>query len=407
MSTPTTRTSPAARPAITAAPLEDHEALECPAASYRFGFIMQQVLGHITAYQHFRHSVEQDVSVAPVWTEVTYYEPDGLIERLPLLPSTLKGVARAAAQVRGGLAKGRYDATLFTSQALCLWVRGYMRRSPCVIVTDVTPKQFDEMGAYYGHPPAHDSLLSRYKHRVNVDVYRSAQLLLPWSNWTKRSMMDDYGAPEEKIVVVPPGVNVDEWTPPAPGVREASLARSGVPRVLFVGGDFTRKGGDALLEWFVRRGVGRCELHLVTRQPPNLESSPPGLHIHTGLEASDPRMRALYAESHIFVLPTRADCFGVASIEAMATGLPVITTSVGGIPDIVEDGRQGFLVPSDDPEALAARLDTLLTDAEMRREMGRQGRERVLTLFDAHKNAVRQIELMKELVDGRRGSGRR
>lgn len=381
---------------------DDAEVERRPAASYRFGFIMQQVLGHITAYQHFRRSVEQDASVAPVWTEVTYYEPNGWIERLPLLPATLKGVARAAVQVRRGLARGRYDATLFTSQALCLWVRGYMRRNPCVIVTDVTPKQFDEMGQYYGHPAARESLLSRYKHRVNVDVYRSARLLLPWSNWTKRSMMADYGVPEEKIVVVPPGVNVDEWTPPAPGVREASLARAGKPRVLFVGGDFSRKGGDALLEWFARRGSGGCELHLVTRQPPALETLPPGLHIHTGLEASDPRLRALYAESHIFALPTRADCFGVASIEAMATGLPVITTSVGGIPDIVEDGRQGFLVPPDDAEALAARLDTLLADAELRRDMGRLGRERVLTLFDAHKNAVRQIALMKELVDGGR-----
>jgi glycosyltransferase involved in cell wall biosynthesis len=372
-------------------------------ATYRFGFIMQQVLGHITAYQHFRRSVEQDASVAPVWTEVTYYEPGGRIERLPLLPSTLKGVARAAVQVRRGLARGRYDAVLLTSQALCLWIRGYMRRVPSVIVTDVTPKQFDDMGAFYDHPPARDSLLNRYKHRVNVDVYRSARLLLPWSNWTKQSLMDDYGVPERKIVVVPPGVNVDEWTPPAPGTREASLARAGVPRILFVGGDFARKGGDALLDWFTRHGVGRCELHLVTRQPPRLETELPGLHVHTGLEAGDPRLRALYAECHIFALPTRADCFGVASIEAMATGLPVITTTVGGIPDIIEDGRQGYLVPPDDAPALGARLDSLLSDAVMRQEMGAAGRERVLDRFDAHKNAVRQIALMKELVaNGRR-----
>ncbi len=369
---------------------------------YRFGFIMQQVLGHITGYRNFRRSVEADASVVPTWAEVTYHQPGGWIERLPLVPGGVKGVARAALQVRAGLRQGPYDAVLFNSQALCLFVRGYMRRVPSVVVTDVTPHQFDLLGDYYDHPQPKDSALARYKHWVNVDVYRSARLLAPWSNWTKASMMRDYGVPEEKIVVVPPGVDVEQWAPPPAGTREASLtAANHLPRILFVGGDFVRKGGPLLLRWFERHGVGRCELHIVTRTPPAMQEALPGLYLHTNLEANDPKLRRLYRESHVFVLPTLADCFGVASIEAMATGLPVITTNVGGVPDIVEDGQQGFLIAPNDDAALEQKLALLLENAALRQAMGERARARVLTHFDARKNAEQLIELMKGLVPGR------
>src|SRR5579885_2077644 len=171
------------------------------------------------------------------------------------------------------------------------------------------------------------------------------------------------------------------------GVQTCALPISGgLPRILFVGGDFARKGGMLLLDWFTTHGRGRCELHLVTRQPPPLRETLPGLHLHTNLEANDPELMQLYRESHIFVLPTLADCFGVASIEAMATGLPVITTHVGGVPDIVEDGHQGFLIAPQDGTALAAALDRLLENAALLQAMVERARARVLERFDARKN---------------------
>jgi glycosyltransferase involved in cell wall biosynthesis len=362
---------------------------------------MQQVLGHITAYRNLRRFVEQDARVVPTWTEVTYEEPGGWIERLPLAPPGVKGVARGALQVRGGLRKP-YDAVIFNSQSLCLFVRGYMRRVPSVIITDVTPHQYDLMGAFYNHPMPKDSAIARYKHRVNVDVYRSARLIIPWSNWVKGSLMQDYGVPEEKILVIPPGVGIEQWVPPPDGAREARLAETGrLPRVLFVGGDFERKGGALLLDWFLTSGQGRCELYLVTRTPPARAEHVPGLHVYTNLKANEPQLLRLYAESDLFVLPTLADCFGVALIEAMATGLPVVATPVGGVPDIVEDGQQGFLIEPDDGAALAERMERLLSDAALRRRMGASGRARVLTHFDAHTNSKRLLEHVKALVPAR------
>lgn len=366
---------------------------------YRFGFTMQQVLGHITVYRNLRRFVERDESIAPIWTEVTYHQPGGWIERIPLVPAGKKGVARGALQVRQGLKRAPYDALLFNAEALCVFIRGHIRRVPTVIMPDMTPHQLDLMAEFYNHPKPGDSALTRYKHRVNVDIYRAARLIAPWSNWTKGSLLRDYGVPEEKIVVLPPGVDTEQWAPPPAEMRQARQeALNQLPQVLFVGGDFERKGGPLLLDWFLARGQQSCELHIVTRTPPALPERVPGLHVYTNLEANDPRLTQLYRESHVFVLPTLADCFGVASIEAMATGLPVITTNVGGVPDIVDDGQQGFLIEPQDGVMLASRLERLLADAPLRRAMGEQARAKVLARFDACRNSEQLTRLMKALV---------
>jgi glycosyltransferase involved in cell wall biosynthesis len=378
---------------------EQGPALGSETRQYHFGFVMQQVLGHITAYRNIRRFVERDASIAPIWTEVTYLEPGGWIERIPLIPARKKGVARGALQVRQGLSKARYDALLFNSEALCVFIRGVIRRVPTVLMPDMTPHQLDLMAEFYNHPQPGNSALTRYKHRVNVDIYRSARLILPWSNWTKASVMNDYQVPEEKIVVLPPGVDTEQWAPPPAELREAYLREPGqLPRVLFVGGDFERKGGRLLLDWFLSRGQQRCELHMVTRTPPALRKPPSGLHLYTNLESNDPRLMQLYRKSHVFVLPTLADCFGIASVEAMATGLPVITTDVGGVPDIVEEGQQGFLIQPNDGAALASRLERLLEDVPLRRALGEQARAKVLARFDARRNSERLTGLMKALV---------
>lgn len=377
---------------------------------YRFAFILQLALGWNSFYRNFRHYADQDTSVEPAWTEVTHYKPGGIIERLPGVPDRLtiamrgiiqvhQGLGAASLPTIGGAIASRYDAVLVNSTYLCRTTRGYMRRVPIVIQTDASPRQFADISHFYGRTQATDTFSARYKHRTNVDILTSASYIAPWSHWAKRSIVCDYGVPEEHVVVVPPGVAVEQWIPPQAGVREMSLRQSGgLPRILFVGGDFQRKGGQLLLDWFLERGQERCELHMVTRTPPVLAEPVRGLHLYSGMDANDPRLIQLYHESHLFALPTQADCFSIASIEAMATGLPVITTNVGGIEEICEEGHQGFLIAPDDGRQLAARLDLLLSDAHLRSKVGDQARQRVLQDFDARRNASRLLDLMKLAV---------
>jgi D-inositol-3-phosphate glycosyltransferase len=82
-----------------------------------------------------------------------------------------------------------------------------------------------------------------------------------------------------------------------------------------------------------------------------------------------------YAAAEMVVMPSHYESFGMVALEAMAMGTPVIASEVGGLAFLIQDGRNGFLVPSRDPEALAERIFTLLNDASCRAQLGQQARE--------------------------------
>ena len=85
-----------------------------------------------------------------------------------------------------------------------------------------------------------------------------------------------------------------------------------------------------------------------------------------------------YQRADIFVLPTYAEAMPVSVMEAMAAGLPIVTTPVGGIPEIIDDGKEGFLYPCGDVDALAEKIERLITDQTTRERMGKLARKRVL-----------------------------
>ena len=104
------------------------------------------------------------------------------------------------------------------------------------------------------------------------------------------------------------------------------------------------------------------------------------------------KMPAYYAQADLFVLPSRRESFGLVLAEAMACGLPVVATTAGAIPEVVEDGVTGLLVPPDDPEALAGAMNSLLGDPAKMKAMGAQGREKVEKHFTWDKVAERVVE---------------
>ena len=82
-----------------------------------------------------------------------------------------------------------------------------------------------------------------------------------------------------------------------------------------------------------------------------------------------------YAQAGVLVLPSLAETLGIAALEAMAASVPVVATSVGGIPEIVTHGENGLLVPPEDPSEMAETIEALLRDQEMARRMGSAGRD--------------------------------
>jgi hypothetical protein len=378
------------------------------AAQYRFGFVLQQVLGWVGGTQALKRFVEEDQSVVATWNEVTFVREGGLVERLPIPPSA-RGAIRGALQTRRGLgalpiplgiaaAAARYDALLFNTPGLCRSAPDLIERMPTALVTDVTPKQLVEMEDYYGKLGGLQAGYNERKHRAYVRTYERLRLIVSTSEWARQSLIADYGVPPEKVIVMPFSIDLEKWTAAPAGARAAQLGAPGaLPRIHFVGGHFERKGGAQLLDWFLAQGQGRCELHIVTRTPP--AAGAPGLRVYTDLETNDPRLIQLYHESHVFALPTLADCYSVASIEAMATGLPVILTNVGGAGEIVTDGVDGYSVAPRDDAALAQRLEQLISDPMRAIAMGEAARQTAERRFDAHNFAGALLSHMKAFAD--------
>jgi alpha-maltose-1-phosphate synthase len=200
-----------------------------------------------------------------------------------------------------------------------------------------------------------------------------------------RSVVDDYGVPEGRVTAVGAGVNFDRLPEPR--------HHPGDPIVLFVGREFHRKGGDRLIEAFraVRSRVPAARLQIVG--PAEAPKEP-------GVEALGPiddreRLAELYANARVFSLPARFEPYGLVVLEAMAHGLPCVVTSVGALPEMVEDGRTGHLVAPNDGRALAAQLLRCIEEPEYAARLGTAGRQRV----ERHYTWGRVVERIAPILD--------
>lgn len=105
------------------------------------------------------------------------------------------------------------------------------------------------------------------------------------------------------------------------------------------------------------------------------------------------------AEADLFVLPSHRDALPVALMEAMASGLPVVASRLSGIPELVEDGVNGFLTLPGDEHALADAIAAVFDQPHLRREFGDRGREKVAADFDLSRNVEKLRELFSDVLD--------
>lgn len=353
------------------------------------------VAGIKTHYLNVRTVAEELPDVVLRHFELNPYIVGGSIERIPMLPNRIKSNLRCQLTMLPLLRVAPVDVVwtqTLTSIIPFLFTRAAAQHIPIVYDGDSTPRLLAAFGTQYAEQASGSSFKRRAIDALHRQALSRIALVVPWSAWAARSFIDDYGVSEDRLSIVPPGVHLDDWVPP-PDAKRAGQHET--PQLLFVGADFERKGGDLLLEVYRQHFASRCELHLVTKADIPAE---PGVHVYRDFTPNDPALRRLYHVSDALVLPTRADCFSLASIEAMAAELPVITTAVGGIPEIIADGESGYLIEPHDGASLREALDALLSDASRRRAIGARGRAIAEQRFDAGKNARRLLDLVVHLA---------
>jgi glycosyltransferase involved in cell wall biosynthesis len=199
----------------------------------------------------------------------------------------------------------------------------------------------------------------------------------------------------------------------AAAVTRATLGASEEDRILLVlAALIPRKGVDVLLEAMgILAAEGVRPLLWIAGDGPQrdaLRSQAAALGVQEQVRFLGQRGDAadLLAACDVFVLPSRREGLGVAALEAMAAGRPVVCSAVGGLQTSVVEGRTGLLVPAGEPTALADALQRVLRDEDLRKRLGDAGPTRIAEGFEASQMVDAHVDLYREVLDerGRRSS---
>ena len=355
----------------------------------RYVFVVEHVLGHVVHGMNIERVLATRDDIDGTVFKVMLGGTDG-VRQLPFVKNWSVQASWAAHEIlRRELATQPPDAIFVHTQVAALMLRSVMRRVPTVVSLDATPIDFDTMADAYQHDQ-HSGPLEWAKLAVNRRALRGARAVVTWSPWAATSVIDHYQVPADIVQAIYPGVDVRNFAP------RSGARKPGPARILFVGGDFERKGGPELLA-AVAELDDPVEVDIVSGAPGIKAPTSVPVRVHAQVGANSTLMTDLYRDADIFALPTLGDCTPLAIAEALASGLPVVATTVGSVPDMVTDGENGLLVPPGDVPALSAALHRLVTQPGLRDSMAAHSREVAERDHDSDINCRRLFDLMDQI----------
>ena len=267
---------------------------------------------------------------------------------------------------------------------------GAVARKPVILSTSSYGPE--NCRSYWGWE---EDRIARYHRRVRclfrrLHIYdacnntMNAARTIVWSEYA-RALHLAGGADPKYLSVIPPGVEVPH------ALADKPLDET---RVLFVGQDFRRKGGDILLRAWSQIPAPRARLIVIGGESVALPAGARHFQYVSPAELKND----FYTKSHILALPSRAEGYGLAALEAMAHGLVVVASNTGALPEIVVHGETGCLVPVGGVGELARRLRELIYQPNLCRAMGAAGYRRAQERFGEDLRNRLLLDLYEETI---------
>jgi glycosyltransferase involved in cell wall biosynthesis len=217
---------------------------------------------------------------------------------------------------------------------------------------------------------------------------KDATMVFTMSEHVSRSLMEHYGIKEERILKVNGGCNI-------PAIQSEDPNRYERQNILFIGVDWERKGGPELLAAFrlVKKRHPLAMLIIVGSSP---KVNEPGVQVVGKVPQA--QTAEILSQSTIFCMPSLREPFGIAYLEAMRAGLPVIASNLGAAPDFILEGQTGYKVDPQDIETMADRIEELISDPEKCRRMGQAGRELVESQYTWQRTQQRMWQAIQKCL---------
>ncbi len=350
-----------------------------------------------------------------------------------------KGIARAAAELASGLASHGHnidfhcvDAASSNSHIQFRKVRAFDSFNSLGILSFAFQGKRSLERFHYDVTHSHggiigsDVITAHSCHKAGMRVERSSgfgiadrirlhmerrnyggrrfKKIIAVSEGVKRELAQEYGVPGGDVVVIPNGVNIDEFSPRLRENERASVRRRhGIAEddivLIFVANEFVRKGLEVAISGLalLRRAnvklliLGGDERIFFEEQARKL-----GVEKRVHFVGTVARVSEYYAASDLFILPTSYEAFSLASLEAAASGLPLIMTKVSGAEELIRNGENGVFVERD-ADDIAETLRRLVDDVTYRHSLGTNARA-TATQYSWDIIAQRTLSLYSEIT---------
>ncbi len=258
-------------------------------------------------------------------------------------------------------------------------------------MTDMTIAQALEAGQFLGGMTAAEFAKAI---PLQQEMFARCDGILTVSEWARRSIVEDYGQPAAKVHTIGLGASIDPIEP--------AIDKYESQNILFVGRDWTRKGGPLLVEAFrkVRKVLPQATLTIIGVTPDVYGS---GINVvgplRRGVPSEFQRLREAYQRAQVFAMLSVFEPFGIVFLEAQLTRTPVVALAGQSRNEALCDGETGLIVQKHNPNAVAEALISILRDPARSQRMGERGREFVQSRYTWPLVATRVLDCIGKTRD--------